>query len=68
MELFVCTEQVASLHISVAFCESEGCGTALFVGMGDFHCDFFCVWMHFSSRKTVKSGIACVELHLLSLT
>ena len=41
MELLLYTEQVASLHRSVAFCESEGCDTAVFVGMGDFLVTFF---------------------------
>jgi len=70
MELLLSTEQVASLHRSFAFCESEGCDTALFVGMGDFPCDIFCAWVHFRSRKTdsqVKDsvwGAAAIEINL----
>jgi hypothetical protein len=68
MEL-LCTEQVASLHRSVAFCESESV---------ILHCLWewvtyrlkFCVWVHFSSRKTDRQvrdgmwGAAPVECKL----
>jgi len=68
MELSLCTEQVASVHRSVAFCESEGCDIALFVGMGDFPSAIFCVWVHFSSRKSqVRDsmwGAAVIEFNL----
>lgn len=68
MEL-LCTEQVASLHRSVAFCESESV---------ILHCLWawvtspltFCVWVHFSSRKTDEQvrdsmlGAASIECNL----
>jgi len=69
VELLLWTEQVASLHRSVAFCESEGCDTALFVRMGDFPVTFFvsgCISVQ--EKQIVNSGMACGELHLLSLT
>jgi hypothetical protein len=69
MELLLYTEQVASLHRSVTFCESEGRDTALFVGMGDFPVTFFvsgCISVqeNHSQFRYSMWGVAPIEFNL----
>jgi hypothetical protein len=58
MELLLCTEQVASIHRSVASCESEGCDTALFVGMVTSPVTFLCMGaFQFKKNSQVRDGM-----------